>query len=151
MPENSSENLLAYKYRFKGKETEEMNPILHRLIFLTMTLCSDLDGDEKKKEDVKKRIAYINRTNPDLTTLTFGESAHECEIWNGEMWVAFNVYFNPKPRFDSNGKIDGWQVVINSTTIDQYWGLSTNADTKPFKKWFTHFNQRTLEIMERGR
>lgn len=147
MPENSSESLLAYKLRHKGVEHKEMNPILHRLVFLTMTLCADLTKD---KADVKKRVAYINRVSPDLTTLTFGAEASECEIWNGTEWVGFVAHYKPKPRFDDNGKVDGWQVVINADTVEAYWGLSTNASRKPFKKWFNDFNKRTLEMMERG-
>lgn len=150
LPENSSEALFAYKYRYEGEETEEMHPILHRLIFLTMTLCADLTGGDKAKADVKKRVNYITRTSPDLTTLTFGEDAEKCEVLVGGKWTPFRDAFNPSPRFDKDGKVNGWSIVINDEVIDRYWGLSTNADRKPFNAWFTHFNKRTLELMERG-
>jgi hypothetical protein len=150
MPENSSETLLTYKTRYDGKEQETMHPVLHRLIFLTMTLCADLDGNEKAKEDVKKRVAYITRTSPDLTTLGFGSEACNVEVWNGDKWVPFIECFAPTPRFDNEGKVDGFDVVIDNKWVDLYWGLSTNASPKPFKKWFSDYNKRTLEMMERG-
>lgn len=150
MPENSSESLLAYKYRHKGEETEEMHPILHRLVFLTMTLGGDLTGGDKAKQDIKRRVAYITRVSPDLTTLTFGEEADKCEVMVDGKWVPFRDAFNPKPRFDNDGKVSGWQVVVDAKWIDLYWGLSTNADRKPFLKWFNGFNKRTLELMDRG-
>lgn len=151
MPENSSETILGYKTRFNGKEDEGQHPVLHRLIFLTMTLCADLTGNEKAKADVKKRVAYITRVEPDLTTLTFGEEAHLGEVWDGSRWVGFLEFFNPKPRYCPKGKLSGWQVVVNDKWVDLYWGLSTNASRKPFKKWFSDFNKRTLELMESGR
>jgi hypothetical protein len=148
--DNTSESLLTYKTRFKGKEDESQHPVLHRLIFLTMTLKADLDGNEKHKADVKKRVAYINLTNSDLTTLTFGEEADKVEVWDGEKWVGFVEHFKPKKRFDQDGSISGWQVVINDKWVDKYWGLSTNADRETFSKWFKSFNESTLRIMERN-
>ena len=156
LPETFSEKKLGYKYRYKGKETDEMNPILHRLIFLTMTLGGDLTGGEKAKADIKKRVAYITRTSPDLTTLSFGEEAQECQVWNGDEWVSFFSYYNPTARYKKNAngnvkELAGWDVIIDDNWIDFYWGLSTNADRKSFTKWFNHFNKKTLELMERGR
>ena len=145
MPENSSKQVLAYKTRYNGKEQETMHPVLHRLIFLTMTLCADLTGNDKAKADVKKRIAYITRTSPDLTTLNFGEDANKVEVWNGTEWVNFVNQFNPTERITRVGEIDGFDVVINDEWVDRYWGLSTNASRKPFKKWFADFNKQVLE------
>lgn len=149
MPKNSSEQILGYKTRYEGKEDETQHPVLHRLIFLTMTLNADLDGNEKAKADVKKRVQYISRVSPDLITLGFGKDAEKGEVWGGNKWVPFREYFKPTPRFN-NGVQDGWEIKIDSYWIDTYWGLSTNADRKPFKKWFADFNKRTLEMMERG-
>lgn len=152
MPENTSETLLRYKTRYKGVEQKEMmHPVLHQLIFLTMTLGGDLTGNEMAKADIKKRVAYIAKVQPELITLNFGDEADKCDVWNGKEWMNFTLHFEAKPRYSSTqGGIDGWQVVINDKWIDLYWGLSTNADRRPFTKWFNHFNKRTLEMMERG-
>jgi hypothetical protein len=150
MPENSSDVILKYKYRYKGKEHEMMHPVLHRLIFLTMTLCIDLDGNEKHKADVCRRIDYIKKVQPDLVTLSWGSEAKDIEVWNGESWINFIKLFNPNPRFNDKGKVAGLEVVIDRKWINIYWGLSTNASPKSFKKWFNFFNKRTLEMMERG-
>jgi hypothetical protein len=143
-----SENLLRYKTRYNGTEDEDMSPVLHRLIFLTMTLCEDLSGKQGKKADVKKRIAYIAKVSPDLITLSFGDEAPKGEVWNGTEWVPFLDYWKPKTRYH-NGKVDGYDVTITAETIDLYWGLSTNASRKTFSKWFKDFNKRTLELMGR--
>jgi hypothetical protein len=151
MPENSSKNVLAYKTRYKGKEDETMHPILHRLIFLTMRLCADLDGSEKDKQDVKRRMDYIRLTDPELVTLGFGSEANQVEVWDGEKWVGFVEHFKPTKRFNQDGKMVSWEVVITDEWIDKYWGLSTNADRKTFTKWFTHYNKVVLDVMERNR
>lgn len=124
--------------------------MLYRLIFLTMALNADLDGDEKAKADVKRRVKYISVASPDLITLGFGRDADKGEVWDGEKWISFVEYFKPSRRFSSEGNQTGWNVRIDDKWIDTYWGLSTNADRKPFKKWFVDFNQRTLEMMDRG-
>ena len=148
VPENISDQLRYYKYRYKGKEREEeMHPVLHRLIFLTMTLCADLSGTDKDKADVKKRIAYITKTSRDLVAISWGGEARDVEVWNGDKWVPFIEYFNPTPQFNDEGKVEGLEVVINDKWIDLYWGLTTNASPKPFKQWFTFFNKRVLEMM----
>jgi hypothetical protein len=151
LPENFSENLLGYKSRYKGKEQpESQHPVLHHLIFLTMTLGGDLTGNDKAKADIKKRVAYIARVEPRLVTIQFGAEADKCEIWDGDKWVNFLTLFNPDPVIEQGGKISGWKFIIDDEWIDLYWGLSTNADRKPFRKWFNNFNKRTLEMLERG-
>jgi hypothetical protein len=128
-----------------------MHPVLHRLIFLTMALGNDLTGDEKAKADIKKRLAYIDRVDPEMVTLSFGEDADSVQVWNGKEWVNFTLYFETEPRYGANGKVEGWEVVIDGKWIDLYWGLWTNATSKPFTKWFNDYNKRTLELIEAGR
>ena len=146
MPHDTSEQLLTYRHRYNGKVQEQMHPVLHHLIFFTMTICADFAHDPQK-DDVKKRVAYINKVSPNLTTITWGEDAPKGEIWNGKKWVGFLEYFDPTPRFDSDGEINGYTVTIDDKWIDLYWGLATNCDGKSFKKWFSDFNERLLETV----
>jgi hypothetical protein len=147
--EETPETLLNIKTRKKLNHkivNEIQHPVLHRLIFLTMTLNTDLCG---KKDDVKKRLKYINAVQPSLSTLKWGEEINQYDIWDGNEWVDLVSHLNLKPHFYEKG-IDGYSMIINDEWIDKYWGLWTNADTKNFNSWFSNFNKRTLEMVMRG-
>jgi len=148
--EETPETLVNIKYRNKTNHedvTEMMHPVLHRLIFLTMSLNTDLC---EKKEDVKKRLKYINAVQPSLSTIKWGDEISQYEIWNGTEWVDLVNHLCLKPLYSEKG-INGYSMIINSEWIDNYWGLWTNADRKNFASWFTNFNKRTLEMLMHGR
>lgn len=134
---NTPNDLLTLRWRFNGKESESMHPVLHHLIFLTMRLGCDFTKD---REGVLKRIKLLRKTHPDLVTISYGDEAEKVEMFHNGKWVKFLDYY---PRADaryenvSRGvrRIVGWDVPIDADWVDRYWGLSTNADRKPFSKW----------------
>jgi hypothetical protein len=120
---------LSVKPIFKGKASEAiMHPVLHRLIFLTMRLGCDLT---RNQADVVQRIAILREYAPDLVTLQYDENAdRDLAFQHGNGILKFTEYY---PRATKNAY--GWSVPIDASWVAQYWGLSTNADRIPFKKW----------------
>lgn len=126
-------DLLRVRWRYKGKETEDMHPMLHRLIFLTMALGADYT---KKREDVLKRIKLLRAVDADLVTLNYGDEAEQVEFYSAGEWVPFLKYYPTAVKTE-----DGYSVTIDANWVDRYWGLSTNADRLPFSK----FSKRMVE------
>ena len=141
--EGTPDSLLTIKPVYKGKTLEEqMHPILHRLIFLTMRLGCDLT---RNQSDVVHRIACLRMYAPDLVTLQYDEDADKHLAFDhaGERLTFLQYYPNAVKT------ADGWQVPIDGDWIVRYWGLSTNADRIPFKKWLNGEAKRAAKEVAR--
>jgi hypothetical protein len=149
MPENSDKSLLTYKSRYNGKEEEQMHPVLHSLIFLTLGL--DKDYTDKNLSDVKRRIKWIKKVTPEYVTITFSGEANNAEVWYQDKWIPFLEYWQTATpvRFELPDKIEHWKIVIDDNWVDKYKGLSTNVSPKPFKTWFNRYNKVSLDSLER--
>lgn len=128
-PKGISDELLELKPHYKGKTREAiMHPVLHRLIFLTMRLGCDLT---RSQSDVTHRIGILRMYQPDLVTLQYDDNADkDLAFLHGGKVVKFLDYYPNAVK-----TADGWSVPIDADWIVRYWGLSTNADRIPFKKW----------------
>jgi hypothetical protein len=160
MPENSDESLLTYKTRYNGEEHEIMHPVLHCLIFLT--LSTDIDYETKNLKDAKRRIKWIKRLNPRYLTLIFGKDALKVEVWYKDKWISFKEYWeNTGDTTAENNNIsqldkltfgeNAIEIDINDKWIEKYKGLWTNVGHKTFQTWFNRYNKFVLAELERQR
>lgn len=147
--EDLHKSFITQKTRYKGVEQPDgMHPVLHRLIFLTMTLKH---APERGLKEFNRRLKYASKVSPDLTDLNFGDGVEHVEIETERGWVPWTeVYTTARKRFDKDGKLDGYTVSIDENWTRIYDSLSTNADHATFAQWFKKFNDSTLSIIERG-
>lgn len=121
-------DLLSLTWKYKGKiQKPEMHPMLYRLIWLTMSIRTDLT---KSQSDVMERISLLHKINPDLVTINYSDDADLVSMKHGDEWIPFLKYY-PNACKTSNG----WSVPIDADWVSRYWGLSTNSGYVPFKKW----------------
>lgn len=148
MPDNCDKSLLTYKTSYDGEIKEQMHPVLHSLIFLTMALDTDYTKDI---EDVKRRAKWIRKVNPEYLTLEFGYDAQNVNVWtDNHGWVSFLKYWgNFEKRVFTNSENNGWKIIIDDEWIEKYKGLWTNVGHKPFKTWFKRYNDVSLKSLER--
>jgi hypothetical protein len=120
----------------KGEVTVVMHPKMEKLIWLTMLLRMSYTGDAKKKNEVKKRIAYLREVKL-LSPLWFDDAvlARDGDLWKGANKV----------------RDDQYEYYISDEDVDTYWGLSTNnnyGDT--FTKWKALVDKEVAYRKKRG-
>lgn len=135
-----------------GKEESQLHPVLERLIWNTMIIGGDYG--QMKEDDLKLRMALMNRLDPELFVLQFGEGHTDllfrvpciqnkkmAEVLGlddtqlvpfDEYWKELGFYWD-KCELQEKG---GIKVYITPDQVWKYYrGLHTNADRKTFKKW----------------
>lgn len=101
-----------------------------------MLLRMSYTGDAKKKNEVKKRIAYLKEVKL-LSPLWFDDAvlARDGDLWKGAVKV----------------REDQHEYYISDEDVDTYWGLSTNnnyGDT--FTKWKALVDKEVAYRKKRG-
>lgn len=121
---NAVDNDPRLNYTFKDEK--QMHPKLHCLIFLTMVIGQDFQGNEKKKQQAFKRLRFLRKIRQASSVgiaLNIGRGAFDADpvTWAGT-------------EFEEGGKYGEYR--ITEADIETYWGLSTNASEMTDAKWF---------------
>lgn len=104
------EALRTYKFTNDKGETESvMHPKMEALIWLTLKLRLNYTGNERKKAEVLKRLAYLREVD-ELPALWIGENTlkEHPEAWEGA---------------DKYGR-----YYLTAQDVLNYWGLWTNSN-----------------------
>lgn len=119
-------------HRWKPEGGEEtMHPKLHAFIWLTMVVGMDMTGDEKKRNEFKRRLSHLRQFRRNLG----------CVLHIGNAEVERN------PTMWANAEDAGHgsrSYRLSSEDVDAYWGLSTNASRLSPAKW----NAKVVGILD---
>jgi len=108
-----------------GYTEERMHPKLHAFIFLTMVVGMDMNGDEKKRNEFKRRLAHLRQFRFSTgIKLHISKAEHEARP---EMWPNFVSF--PRTEHDSG------EYELTLADVDLYWGVSTNASRLTNAQW----------------
>ena len=99
----------------------QLNPIIHRLIWLSLALeCSPAGGKRNRTKFIKRFKFYAEHVEPHY--LRFGKEFAE----RNPEWFAtlFPAQLSPDERWE-----DYYRYEISQLDVDQVWGIRTNCDT----------------------
>jgi hypothetical protein len=110
---------------------EVMHPKLHAFIWLTMVVGMDMIGDEKKRNEFKRRLSHLRQFRRNL--------GHILHIGNAECKRNPSMWMNAE-----DAGHDSRSYRLSSEDVDAYWGVSTNASRLSPAKW----NAKVVGILD---
>lgn len=111
---------------------EQMHPKLHAFIWLTMVVGMDMTGDEKKRNEFKRRLSHLRQFRRNLGHILYIGSEEMKR--NPAMWA----------EAEEAGH-DSFNYRLRPEDVDAYWGVSTNASRISSAKW----NAKVIGILDR--
>lgn len=115
MPKEFFENHKNLMWRDNEDDTSDVQPELQCLIFGTMLIQHDMDG-----EMTDEKLVEIHRR---LTLLAGTDSLPTWTLWSDEIPKLKGIFRRPP----------------NIETVIRYWGLETNVSHKKAKEWDKYF------------
>ena len=110
---------------------EVMHPKLHAFIWLTMVVGMDMTGDEKKRNEFKRRLSHLRQFRRNL--------GHILHIGNAECQRNPSMWMNAE-----DAGHDSRSYRLSSEDVDAYWGVDTNASRISPAKW----NAKVVGILD---